>query len=277
MNKPIITICTVNYNSSEFIENMLYALKKLTFYPYRVIIRDNNSRKDDYDNLKRIIKENYYDNVELYRVETLSVGSLAHGEALNDLYPKITTKYGVIIDADATFLVSDWDKILIDRMSESMPIYGTRSDSLVGRNRNFPQIYGIIFNTKVLQSLIVDFRPGDIGKQEDTGWSLQGRYEGSGLKGGLLYDFSTRDFKLGPFSSIICAEYYLSSVADDPVFFCHFGRGSAPKAKNLIKVQMSRNIFLRLLNKILQSFNIIKWSMDKKKWISICRDLIDKQ
>jgi len=57
MLKPKITILTVNYNSADFIELMLYALSKLTKNTYQIFIADSaNTRKDDYKRLQRIIK-----------------------------------------------------------------------------------------------------------------------------------------------------------------------------------------------------------------------------
>ncbi len=48
----LITICIVNYNSSEFVLNTLYCLEKITKNNYKVIIRDNNSKLKDYLNFK---------------------------------------------------------------------------------------------------------------------------------------------------------------------------------------------------------------------------------
>src|SRR5258706_11689809 len=127
MEKQIITICTVNYNSSDFIELLLYALKKLTSSPYKVVIRDNNSKLKNYNKLEKVVSK--YSNVKLYRSSTLLRGSEAHGEALNDLVSQIDTPYGVIIDADATFLAKDWDKILIEKINDKMPIIGTQADT----------------------------------------------------------------------------------------------------------------------------------------------------
>ena len=82
---------------------MLYCLKKTTKNTYKVIIRDNNSKKKDYKNLKENIKK--CPNVNLYRVENFNLhGSEAHSVAINDLITKIDTKFGVLLDADFTFL-----------------------------------------------------------------------------------------------------------------------------------------------------------------------------
>jgi GT2 family glycosyltransferase len=89
--KNLITVCIVNYNSSDFILNTLYCLKNITKNSYKVIIRDNNSILKDFLNLKKKIRN--YSNVELYRVDNFNYrGSLAHGIAINDLIKKIDTK-----------------------------------------------------------------------------------------------------------------------------------------------------------------------------------------
>lgn len=273
--KPLITICTVNYNSSEFIELMLYGLQKLTISPFKVVIRDNNSNDKDYNNLKNIVKN--YSNVSLYQVKTNLNGSMAHGEALNELVSKIDTQFGVIMDADATFLVKDWDKILIEKISDEMPIYGTQADVHFGKPEDFPLMFAVIFKTEILKNLQVDFRPRDQQKFEDTGWELREKYMKANLKGGLLYDFNTRTFKKGPFSKIICSEYYLNIDGNGSIFASHFGRGSAPKAKNLVRLRGPKSFFLRVVNKFLQYANILKWHKQKKEWLNICKSIIDGQ
>ena len=276
MEKTLITICTVNYNSSEFIDVMLYAFSKLTFHSYKVIIRDNNSTRKDFKKLEYIIKK--YKNVTLYKVKTLSTGSVAHGEALNDLVSKIDTEYGVIIDADATFLIKDWDKILINKMNNILPIYGTQADIGSGKFEDFPLMFAMIFKTDILKDLQIDFRPRDLSKFEDTGWELREKFLKGGFNGGLLYDFNTRLYKKGPFANIVCSEYYLSpDGTNDQIFACHFGRGSAPKSKNLVKVDAGSNIFLRIINKALSVFNVLKWKKDKKVWLTICKKIINEQ
>lgn len=273
--KPLITICTVNYNSSEFIELMLFALKKLTFNTYKVIICDNNSKETDFQKLENLIKD--YENINLYRVNTDKLGSMAHGEALNELVSRIDTEYGVILDADATFLIKNWDKILIDKIDDKTPIYGTQADVGYGKPEDFPLMFAVIFKTDILKNLQVDFRPKDVKNFQDTGFELRGKYLGAGFSGGLLYDFNTRKFKKGPFSEVVCSEYYLEDNASGIIFASHFGRGSAPRSKNLVKLGGKRTLILRMVNKFLQYANILKWKHQKSKWIFICKSIIDSQ
>src|SRR5262249_33067835 len=146
--------------------------------------------------------------VTLYRVETPLVGSEAHGNALNEMVGRIATPYGAIIDADALFLLKDWDQLLIDRMNEqNVPIYGTQAGPRGKKPPDFPMIFGVIFKTDIMQSLDVDFRPKDreINRFQDTGWEMRKRYLlEKNIKGGLLYNFNTRDHKRGPFATVVC-------------------------------------------------------------------------
>jgi hypothetical protein len=275
MDKPKITICTVNFNSSQFIELMLFAIEKLTHNSYKVIIRDNNSKLSDYKKLKKIVGK--YNRVSLYRVETDLKGSIAHGEALNDLVSKIDTEYGVILDADATFLVKDWDDILINKLSESIPIFGTQADDSGKKPMDFPLMFALIFKTDTLKKIDIDFRPKNINLGQDTGFELREKYQKADLSGGLLYGFNTREYKNGPFANVVCTEYYLSKDGNGEIFATHFGRGSSPKAKRLVRFTRSTNIFIRIINRLIRPFNTNLWKTEKKHWIKTVKEIIEKQ
>lgn len=280
MEKPLITICTVTHTIKEFefIQMMLFSFEKLTFNKYKVIIRDNNSNPKYFKKLKNFIDSKKYSNVELFRVETKLHGSDAHGDALNELVSKIDTPFGVIMDSDAIFLCKNWDQILINKINTSIPIFGSQADVLGPKPKDFPLMFAVMFKTDILKDLQIDFRPRDLSKFEDTGWELRDKFLSKGLQGGLLYDFNTRLYKKGPFANIVCSEYYLSEdPVNDNIFACHFGRGSSPKSKNLVKINAGSNIFLRIINKSLSFFNFLKWKKDKKVWLEICKKIINEQ
>ena len=46
----------------------------------------------------------------------------------------------------------------------------------------------------------------------------------AGYIGKIFKAYNTRNYKKGPFKSLICAEFYLG---DDKIFASHFGRGSS--------------------------------------------------
>lgn len=275
MKQQLITICTVNYNSSEFISMMLYSFRNLSVYPYKVIIRDNNSKKTDYEKLKNFITNEKYNNVELYRVETTLIGSEAHGTALNDLVGKINTPYFCILDADAIFLKKDWDKILISYLDDKVKLIGTQASN--PNALDFVSTFAVLGETESFKKLNIDFRPKDLLKFQDTEWDLREKYLNAKLSSRLLYDFNTRIYKKGPFSKVVCSEFYLSNNGDGSIFASHFGRGSSPKTKNLFKINAGSNILLRIINRGLIFINVIKWKKDKKNWLNICKKIIDNQ
>lgn len=276
MQKTLVTICMAHRNAADFVALMIYAFDKLSMYSYKVIIRDNSSSDKEYKKLQKLVKEYSHIDIHLYEHATELRGSSAHGEALNELVGRIDTEYGVIMDTDVTFLKKGWDQILINKLSPEIPIYGTQPDSNGPKPKDFPLMFGVLFKTDILKSLNIDWRTKDMNKLQDVGWELREKYFGAGLKGGLLYDFNTRTFKKGPFADLVCSEYYLDSVGESQIFASHFGRGSNPNYKNLVRIK-SNNIFIKLLNRILLLPNYIRWVIDKKKWLQISKKIIDAE
>lgn len=276
MQKPLITIVMAHRNAADFVEEMLYSFDKLSFHPYKIIIRDNSSSPKEFSKLQKLLKKYSHININLYEHVTDLRGSAAHGEALNELVGRIDTEYGVIMDTDVAFLQKGWDKILIDALTPEMPIYGTQSDSNGPKPKDFPLMFGVLFKTNILKSLNVDWRAKDMSIFQDVGWELREKYQAAGLKGGLLYDFNTRTFKKGPFANLVCSEYYLDSRGTTAIFASHFGRGSNPNYKNLVRIQSS-SVFIKFINLALLLPNYIRWVIDKKKWLHISKKIIDAE
>jgi len=268
---PSITICIVNYNSSDFILNTLYCLEKITKNDYKVIIRDNNSEIKDYLNLKNNLQKN--SNVELYRINNFNYkGSIAHGIALNDLINRIDTRYGVILDADCTFLYKNWDEVLINEINEEYPIIGTQAP--IGKNskkpKDFPLMFAILFDTRIMKKLQISFIPENPEEFRDTGFELREKYLKNDYKGKLLFFKNTRSFKLGPFNKIICAEYYLEG--HKRIFASHFGRGSSLGRKKYLNTKKRIFYIIPIVGSLLLK---LKGKRDKKKWIKTCKKIID--
>lgn len=277
----LITICTVNYNTADFILNTLYCLEKITKNKYKVIIRDNNSKLKDYLKLEKGIKK--FSNVELYRVEKLNYTkenrSMTHGIALNDLVPRINTKYGVILDADCTFLYRNWDEILINEINEEFPIIGTQAvPGYAGsRDTEFPLIFAMFFLTDILKKFQIDFRAINPKEGLDTGYQLKEKYLESGYKGKVLIGKNTRIYKDGPFNKVICEEYYLDGLKE--IVACHYGRGAtlgkskfSKKKKPFGKDKKILIYFIPILGRKLLH---IKAKRMKKKWINICHRIVN--
>jgi len=272
MAEPIITICITHFNDTDFILNTLYCLKHLTKNQYKVIVRDNNSKLKNYQKLEKGIRQ--YENVFLYRAEEgfNLRGSMAHGTALNDLVKKIDTAYGAIFDGDCVFLIKNWDEILISKLNEKVKIIGTQASPGCPKPMDFPLMFAIFFETAVLKKINIDFRPKDLSKAQDSGWELREKYLKAGFQGELLIAKNTRSYKDGPFAELLGVdEYYL---ADYPqIFACHFGRGATSGSA---KYKKGTSFFYKIPF-ISRPLREMRGRKEIKKWVSICRKIVDKQ
>ncbi|MFA7209286.1 MAG: glycosyltransferase [Parcubacteria group bacterium] len=262
-----LSILIVNYNSSDFINLSLYALRKLTKNPYEVFIIDNGSKVNDYTKLKKYISN--YGNTYLERVDTKLTGSMAHGTALNKLVKNVTTPFFSILDADATWLKKGWDEILINKMTGKIKIIGTQAPPK--KPQDFPLMFAILFETETFKKLAIDFRPNDLTKNQDTGWEMREKYLLADYQAINLEFKNTRTYKDGPFKKISAAgEYYLDNDYNY-IFASHFGRGSNPLAKQTLSFN---NKFFRL---IFLPINYLLWHIAKYRWVVICKNIINNQ
>jgi len=270
MTEFLLTVCISNHNTSKFTLNTLYCLDKLTKNKYKVIIRDNDSKMKDYLRLRKKIKQ--YQNVELYRIENFPYsGGMAHGMSLNDLISKIDTKYGAVLDSDCSFLYKNWDEILINEINEQYPIIGTQAPVGSIKPQDFPYIFAFLFITDIMKRLKIDFRPRDIKNLEDTGFELRKKYLENGYKGKILLMKNTRNYKLGSFHKVLCAEYYLKGI--NKIFASHFGRGHTLGRAKYMKGWKVRVYGFPFAGKFLLR---ARGKKERKRWIKICKKIVDK-
>lgn len=224
-NKPLLTILTVNYNTADFIEVMLYAFKRLTANSYQVIICDNGSSERDLLRLVSVVQQ--YDNVEVIFRKQSAHGSIGHGEAMDILTANVATPYFVTMDSDASFLYVHWDKLLLARINEKVKVIGTQAPG--DKPKDFPLVFAVLFETATFRQTGAKFLPevDDKGssKGKDTGWEIRELYLARDFVGEVLEFRSTRTFRNGPFSDMLVAEFYLKGV--DDIFVSHYGRGSS--------------------------------------------------
>jgi glycosyltransferase involved in cell wall biosynthesis len=266
MSEPLITVLTVNYNTSEFIELMLYALRKLTHNSFKVIICDNGSDRKDISKLTDITEG--HKNIEILFRNQSAPGSIAHGEALDILIEMVTTKYTVILDSDCTFLIKNWDDMLINQINEKVKIIGARlhTDKFL-KPDDFPMPFSVLFETEAYKRLNISCMPGNIQSGEDSCWEWKPKYLNSGYTAALLNAKHTRHHKDGPLGTVICAEYYLPGIND--IFASHFGRGSSggtAKYFKRLRIPFISGYIKRCYAEI-----------EKRKWISSCNEIINGQ
>jgi len=267
LNKPLLTILTVNYNTADFIEVMLYAFKRLTANPYKVIICDNGSKKRDLLRLVSVAQQ--HDNVEIIFRKQSAHGSIGHGEAMDLLVKKIETPYFVTMDSDASFLHMHWDNFLLSRMNEKVKAIGTQAPG--NKPKNFPLVFAVLYETAAFRSSGAKFLPEVDGKGErkgkDTGWEIRELYLARDLVGEVLEFRSTRTFRMGPFSDMLVAEFYLNGV--DEIFVSHYGRGSSSGLAKHKKWWRSLPVIGTLLA-------LSRAKRERKTWINRVSSIVDK-
>lgn len=267
------TVLIVNFNSSIFIKLTLYALEKLSRYPYKVHILDNGSEIQDYAKLQKICGK--AENVFVERHETELRSGMAHGTGLNYLVQSVDTPYFSILDADATWLKKDWDEILINQLNANkVKVIGTQASVGTKKFQDFPLMYSIFFETQAFRQLDVDFRPKDIAAAQDTGHELREKYLQAGLQGKIIEMKNTRTYQEGPFRNCICGEYYLDGDYSQ-IFACHFGRGSC--AKFLSMKRYNPDLWYYKLRGLARFTRRHARFIETHKWIAICRRIIKSQ
>ena len=269
MPEPLITVLTVNYNTAVFVELMLYALSKLTFNPYKVIICDNGSKKNDIINLNNIVQKNK--NVEVIFRRQSVYGSTGHGEALDILIDMANTKYTAILDSDCTFLLKNWDEKLIKKIDNTTKIIGSTSPKNRAGNRigaaDFPLPFAVLFETKTYKALDIKCVCEDTKKGRDTCWQWKMKFTQKGYKGKTFITKNTRDFKNGPFADLTGIEEYYTD--QEQLIASHFGRGTnsgAAKYFKWLKIPLVSGYIKRYFGRV-----------DKKKWLEKCYQIIDGQ
>lgn len=256
-----LTIVTVNYNTSDFLEVMLYAFEKLSEKNYPVIICDNGS--DEKNVLKLVELQRKYSNVEiLFRIQS-QAGSIGHAEAIDLLANKVKTPYFMVMDADCCVLRKNWDDVVFGQLKNNVKVFGTPRLLQNGDNlEDFPTVFSTVYDNVAFQELGCSFMPGPGGAAagEDTGYLISKKFRVKNLSYKNLVAKNTRHYKDGPFGDILCAEYYLDAELKD-IFSCHFSRGSSSG-----KAKYKEGILLRIpfLNKIIRHMN---GKRDRKKWI----------
>lgn len=269
MNDKLITVLTVNYNTADFIELMLYALYKLTLNPYKVIICDNGSKDSEIIKLAKVVQK--YDNIELILRKQSSFGSIGHAEAMDLLVSKVDTKYFVTMDSDALFLSKGWDKDIISSIDENVKVIGTALPSTKGSRKpvDFPLVFAVLYETATYHDINPSFMPGDLQEDntKDTGWEIREKYLSHGIKSIVFHSHNTRFVTDTPFKELICAVYYFKGK----LIASHFGRGSSG---GVAKYHHKWWFKVPLISRFIRKYIGLK---EKKEWIQTCQNIVNKE
>lgn len=267
--KPLITILTVNYKTSDFLELMLYSFSKLTHNYYKVLICDNYSTDKEIIKLSKISQK--YENIEIVFRQQTSFGSIGHAEAMDILVSMVTTPYFVTMDSDALFLTKDWDKKILNKMVGKIKVIGTALPQTTKSTKpiDFPLVFAVFYETETFKELNPSFMPGNLvkDKSKDTGWEIRDKYIKNNIENITFNSINTRFNNTTPFKNLLCALYYL----DDELIVSHFGRGSSGGVN---KYNNKWWLKIPFISKILKKYIGLK---EKKEWIKICYQIINEE
>lgn len=277
----MISIITVNYNDSKFKVPMAYALKKLTKNNFTFTIIDNGS---DNRNLK--ILEDLkiqYPFIKIIKRKQSSLGSHAHGEALNIGIDESNEEYTCVFDGDAIPLLKFWDDLLISNLKNDIKLIGatTPKHSKIKRlgAGEFPMPFFAMFETEIIKKLKIDNRPNDILNGQDTCFEWYEKFTKSNTKSDIFLTLNTREENVeGYLSDCFAIEVYYYK---NKLIGSHFGRGSTfgfPKYFSVMKRSTIKSYLFKKLPKII-SKKILKNKMDNEfnKWENGCINIINSQ
>lgn len=267
--KPELTVVTVNYNTSDFIDLMIDSLKVLTKTTYKMIICDNGSRRKDLKKIKALVDRN--PNIDIiFRNQNSEPPSVAHATALDLLIKNIKTNYFVVMDADAVFLLKYWDEMLINQINERVKAVGTPlHKGNHPKPTDFPLVFAVLYETATFKNLECSFLPkvDEMTNGKDTGWEIREKYHENNFNGKVVEARNTRNYQKGPFRSVVCTEYYYK----DKLLASHFARGASNGyAKYHHKWYFKIPIVSRLIRKLVGK-------KEKRDWIQISRNIITSQ
>ena len=268
--KKIITVLLVNYNTSEFVNLLLYSISNLTQNYYQVIICDNGSNDKELIKLSHVVRR--YKDVNVFFRTQSQHGSIGHAEALDILIEKVGTKYTVIMDSDCVLLMKGWDQYMIDQMNKHVKIVGSSKIEgvKVGRSgSNFILPFISMFETKIFKDLQISCMPGNIKNGEDTCWEWSKKYKKNNYKCSKFIGESTRNNLSTEFSNIVGIEVYYTSECK--IIGSHFGRGSS---NGYAKYKNWYFRFIPFLSKYLNNFYGLQ---QKNKWILRSINIIKKE
>ena len=105
MDKPVVTICVVNYKTLDLTRLCLRSIRKYTRYPYKVLVIDNRSQDESTDYLKSL---GWIQFVERTDETTDSSGGYAHAAALDMGLSMCDTEFFMAMHSDTLVHKSGW-------------------------------------------------------------------------------------------------------------------------------------------------------------------------
>ena len=156
--KANLTVITVNWYSTEFLEPLFSNLNKKAQWPRKIqyLVIDNTNSEDKQlsvlkqKNLNLTICPNYPKGEK---------GSRAHALGLNMAMDKLETEYGLIVDPDIHIFKTNWDSFCIDIIKNQgcSAVGATYPQWQLGKYHNFPNPVFCFFKTEDYKKINADW------------------------------------------------------------------------------------------------------------------------
>lgn len=213
-------------NSEDYVNFLISTCDKTLSgeFEYEYILSVNHANVDlaKLKKIKTKYKKKICLNIKNFMIGWL--GSLGHGKNLDFLLLQMDGEYGAFFDADTAFLEMNWDRILINELSEKYIIIGSEYNDN-GKYADFPNVTCCVFKLEKIKKLNISFQPkvATISKifnifrpppikimiddstkniygqpsgskiRLDTGWQLPYKIKVAGYKGKVLNHVSAKD------------------------------------------------------------------------------------
>ncbi len=116
MDKPVVTICVVNYKTLDLTRLCLRSIRKYTKYPYKVLVIDNHSRDESTEYLKSL---EWIEFVERTDEANDSSGGYAHAAALDMGLAMCDTEFFMAMHSDTLVHKAGWLTELMSHFEEN--------------------------------------------------------------------------------------------------------------------------------------------------------------
>lgn len=158
--KPSLTVFTVSWFSTEFIESLFLNLNDKAKFPERIEYWIIDNTKGEDQSISRLTQIGLP--VKIYPNDTKGeTGSFAHASGLNFALSVLQTEFSLVIDPDVYVFKDNWDCFCIDEMNNKnySAIGLTFPQWQLGKYHNFPNSVFCLFRTKDFKRLNADWTP----------------------------------------------------------------------------------------------------------------------
>lgn len=158
--QPGLTVCTVNWFSTELIESLFLNLNTKAMFPEKIeyLVIDNTDGKDA--SVSCLMEMGLP--LKIYQHNTKGeTGSFAHASGLNFAMGILETEFALVVDPDVYVFKDNWDSFAVEELnSKGCSAIGTTYPRWqLGKYHNFPNPVFCLFKTRDYKIFNADWTP----------------------------------------------------------------------------------------------------------------------